>query len=347
MPYVPKGSRILVTGANGFIAVWLVRSLLEQGYSVRGTVRSMAKGTYLTNMFKQYGDKFEIIIVEDLTIDGAFNDAVKGIDAIEHCASPVIFNADNPKDIIEPAVQGTLGILRSAKNAPQLKRIVILESIASIIRDADGPLVFSENDWNDQALDEVERLGRNASGLAKYRASKTLAERAAWDFHKECKNQVNWDLVTVNPPYVFGPAIHEVSSPGGLNASTKAWYDAVVARGESSKLPVIDGNSWVDVRDLGLGLVKSLEVKEAGGERIIVCGGRFFWQDWRNIAKSLAPSPILSPAPGTEQAIGDSDMRIYKITLDTSKEKRILGLTYRTKEEVTRDILADFERRGW
>lgn len=67
MPVIAPGSKILVSGANGFIAVWLIRSLLEQGYSVRGTVRSMEKSAFLVDMFKSYDDKFELVIVEDIT----------------------------------------------------------------------------------------------------------------------------------------------------------------------------------------------------------------------------------------------------------------------------------------
>jgi len=67
MPVVAPGSKILVSGANGFIAVWLVRTLLEHGYSVRGTVRSKEKSAFLVDKFKSYGDKFELVVVEDIT----------------------------------------------------------------------------------------------------------------------------------------------------------------------------------------------------------------------------------------------------------------------------------------
>lgn len=98
MPAITAPAKVLVSGANGFIAVWVVRTLLEHGYSVRGTVRSESKGTHLLNLFKDevLNGKFELVIVPDITAYGAFDDAVKGVDAIEHTASPFHFKADDP-----------------------------------------------------------------------------------------------------------------------------------------------------------------------------------------------------------------------------------------------------------
>lgn len=90
MPAIAPPAKILVTGANGFIAIWVVKDLLERGYSVRGTVRSEAKGTHLLKTFKSFVDagKLQLVVVEDITTPGAFNEAVMGVDAIEHTASP-------------------------------------------------------------------------------------------------------------------------------------------------------------------------------------------------------------------------------------------------------------------
>ena len=67
MPVVPPGSKVLVSGANGYIAFWIVRYLLEHGFTVRGTVRSEAKGVFLKEAWKSYGEKFEIVVVDDIT----------------------------------------------------------------------------------------------------------------------------------------------------------------------------------------------------------------------------------------------------------------------------------------
>ncbi|KAK7687131.1 hypothetical protein QCA50_009634 [Cerrena zonata] len=128
MPSITTG-KVLVTGANGFIAVWLVKDLLEKGFSVRGTVRSEAKGEHIKKLFSQYGDKLEIVIVDDITKEDAFDEVVKGVDAIEHTASPFHFNVSDPQELIRPAVAGTTSVLQSAlKFGTSVKRVVVLSS---------------------------------------------------------------------------------------------------------------------------------------------------------------------------------------------------------------------------
>ncbi|THU98022.1 D-lactaldehyde dehydrogenase [Dendrothele bispora CBS 962.96] len=366
MPIISAGSKVLVSGANGFIAVWLVRLLLEKGFIVRGTVRSEEKAKFLKNLFKGHGDKFETVIVSDITADGAFDEAVKGMDAIEHTASPFHFHADDPQELIIPAVKGTTGILESAlKHGQSVKRIVITSSTASIVRVTTSPTTFSENDWNEPAIKEVEEKGRNASNPAKYRASKTLAEKAAWDFYTKNKSQVPWDLVVLNPPYVFGPSIQDVSTPSALGTSAADWYETVVtgsrdpeAGGGGSKA----GSEWVDVRDLAEAHIRALQREEAANERIIISAGPFKYQEWMDVANSLNPSPIPSH-PSLQKGNPGSTDKVYLSRYDASKSGRVLGMVsgpegeslgltgekirYRTKEECARHTLADFEAKGW
>jgi len=96
MVAISTPAKVLVTGANGYLATWVVKKYLEAGYSVRGTVRSLTKSAFLNDKFAQYGDQFELVVVEDITKDGAFDDAVKGVDAIAHTASPFHYNSTNP-----------------------------------------------------------------------------------------------------------------------------------------------------------------------------------------------------------------------------------------------------------
>ncbi|KAF8629728.1 hypothetical protein AX15_003306 [Amanita polypyramis BW_CC] len=349
MPAVAPGSKILVSGANGFIAVWLVRYLLEQGYTVRGTVRSKERSAFLVDLFQSYGDKFELVVVEDITKEGAFDEAVKGVDAIQHTASPFHFEADDPKELIEPAVNGTIGILKSAlKNAPNVKRIIVLSSIAAVYHTAAEPLVFNENDWNDQSVELCEQQGRNADPRKKYQASKTLAEKAAWKLYREHEKEVNWDLSVINPPFVFGPFLHPAGSPKEFNTSTKEWYDNVVtdSTGKTDQQLATIGGSWIDVRDVATVLIRVLSVAEAGNERIIVSAGNFHWQDWLDVVNSILPSlatkrviRVANPGAGKKAP--------HMMDYDTSKGKRILGIKYRTMEEAAEDMLVDLGNKGW
>lgn len=255
MPAVTSG-KILVTGGNGYIAVWVVDALLKQGYSVRITVRSAEKGTHLKKRYaSDYADKLEIFVVEDITKvrtrrirkifglihttntqEGAFDEAVKGVDAIEHTASPFHLKADYPDEIIVPAVKGTVGILQSAlTHGPTVKRIVVLASCASVLTALPEPRVFSEKDWNDASIEECAAKGRDALPVVKYRASKTLAEKAAWDFYEKNKTRVGWDLVGINPPFVYGPLIHDVTSPDTLGQSLHEWFHTVFKGAKSTE----------------------------------------------------------------------------------------------------------------
>lgn len=99
MTAVSAPSKVLVTGANGYIGIWVVRTLLDHGFSVRGAVRSDSKGKHLLDLFKDEvkSGRFEIAIVPDISAPGAFDEAVKGVAAIEHTASPCILDAEDPK----------------------------------------------------------------------------------------------------------------------------------------------------------------------------------------------------------------------------------------------------------
>lgn len=151
--------------------------------------------------------------------EDAFDDAVKGVDAIMHTASPFPASADDPNAIIVPAVRGTTNVLASAqKFAPTVKRIVMTSSAAAIVSNSPPPGGrWSETDWNTSSPQEVEEKGKGATVSDMYRASKTLAEKAAWDFVNAAG--MPWDFVALCPTLVYGPVIHEVEQPDKLNAS--------------------------------------------------------------------------------------------------------------------------------
>ncbi|KAF8206881.1 hypothetical protein K438DRAFT_1577352 [Mycena galopus ATCC 62051] len=344
MPAVTSG-KVLVSGANGFVAAWVVRTLLEEGFSVRGAVRSEQKGSHLKKIFSSNGDKFELAIVPDIAQEGAFNEAVDGVDAIFHTASPFHFNAKDAAEIIRPAVDGTIAILRSAqKHGKSVKRVVVTGSVVSVMQIEPKPRVFTEADWNAQAIKAAEqgRAGALEVRLS-YAVSKTLAERAAWDFVEKHKSELGWDLVVLNPPFVFGPTIHDVPTPSTLNTSARQFYN--ILNKESAPEMLRKANSWIDVRDLGRAHVLSLLKEAAGGERIIVTAGKFVWQEWR--AYDITPFDPAHNGRYQKGIPGCAKDTVYHVTYDTSKSVRVLGLTYRSKEETLRDTVADWEERGW
>jgi nucleoside-diphosphate-sugar epimerase len=119
-----------------------------------------------------------------------------------------------------------VGALKYANDT--VKRIVVTSSCASVLTPDTKPRIFSEVDWNEHSIKEVETKGRDAAKPEMYRASKTLAERAAWKFMEINKSKANFDLVVLNPPFVYGPVLHEVDKPDDLNTSMLDWFNTVI-----------------------------------------------------------------------------------------------------------------------
>ena len=150
----------------------------------------------------------------------------------------------------------------------------------------------------------MNEKGRLASAINKYRASKTLAEKgkmiyykhtsqmfipeitciAAWSFVEDHKDEINWDLVTINPPYVFGPILHQVKSIDTLNVSSLWFYNALFSKDESISKDTLHDillpRGWVDVRDVANAHVRALTTPGAGGQRFIISAGSNSWKDW-------------------------------------------------------------------
>ena len=209
-----KPQLILLTGASGFVATHVLNSLLQHGYNVRGTVRSEASASKVRKSHSHLLDgddsRLSFAIVQDVAKPGAFAEAVKGVDGVIHTASPFPMQVDNnERDLLDPAIKGTTEVLKAIqKDAPQVKRVVITSSFASIMDTMQGNrpgYTYSEKDWNPITYEQA----KSGDGTTAYCASKTFAEKAAWDFVKTEKP--NFDLATICPPMVYGPLAHDAS----------------------------------------------------------------------------------------------------------------------------------------
>ncbi|KAF7794065.1 hypothetical protein EIP86_005195 [Pleurotus ostreatoroseus] len=336
MPAVKSG-KVLVTGANGYIAAWTVNTLLEQGYSVRGTVRSEAKAVALRQTFSKYSDRLEVIVIDDIAKEGVFDEAVKGIDAIAHLASPCHLDGDDPQEYIGPAVAGTVGLLKSAlEHGPSVKRIAITSSCGTVRETPEKEVrTYTSDDWAEGPVLEVKEKGRNASQLAKYRASKILAERAAWEFVESHKGQLGYEIVTLCGPHIFGPPIEAPNSIDGLSASMKLWLMRVMAANDT-----VEGHEWLDARDFALAHVLAISQEAAGNNRIIVAAGPWKWQDWVNSAHGLDKR---FPEGDTTY---DHATTTHICRYDHSKAENLLGLKCRSIEETTKDIVTMLQSKN-
>ncbi|KAH8109995.1 hypothetical protein DFH11DRAFT_1746820, partial [Phellopilus nigrolimitatus] len=211
--------------------------------------------------------------------------------------------------------------------------IAMLFSRASVAGVSDrGEL--DERTWNEESA-EVRARGRAAEQSAKYRASKALAEKAAWDFAEKHKSEISWDLVALNPPFVFGPILHEVASPAALNSSVAFFYEAILTQKKTPEQLASFQGSWVDARDVSLGHVRALEVPAAGGQRFILSAGAFIWQDWFDAANELELAGVTVPAgtPGTGKSFK------YDYWYNNAKVRTVLGIDFATRRRRQRTAL--------
>ncbi|CAI7672290.1 unnamed protein product [Penicillium viridicatum] len=319
---------ILITGASGFIATHIVADFLRAGYQVRGTVRSSATAQAVYQSFSQYADQLTFAIVEDVSKPGAFDEAVQGVQGVIHTAAPFqIFNVeDNERDLLRPAIDGTLNILNAVRNhAPTVNRVVITSSFAAMADYSKGSWpghVYSEADWNLTPYEVAAAQGA-PSALA-YSTAKALAERAAWDFVNE--NKPTFDITTIMPPMVYGPNINATANLARLNTSSSDIYRLISPQSKFSG-PVPDNMFWsfVDVRDVSLAHLRAYEVPEAGGERFFVCAGNFTYQQFVDALRAKIPE-IRDRVPIGSPGSGEVPSDVY--TIDNSKSRRILSIQY-------------------
>ncbi|KAK3412887.1 hypothetical protein EUGRSUZ_I01552 [Eucalyptus grandis] len=194
--------KVCVTGAAGYLASWLTKRLLLSGYHVVGTVRDPGNKKKVAHLWKLEGAKERLRLVKaDLMKEGSFDDAIMGCEGVFHTASPVLKPSRDPKaKILEPAIEGTLNVLRSCKKNPNLRRVVLTSSSSTVRArdDIDPNVPLDESTWS--SIELCERL------QIWYVLSKTLAEKAAWEFCDE--NKI--DLVTVLPAFLIGPSLPPV-----------------------------------------------------------------------------------------------------------------------------------------
>ncbi|KIV89460.1 hypothetical protein PV10_06859 [Exophiala mesophila] len=325
--------KVLVTGGTGFIAAHTIDSLLEHGHSVVFTARSDDKAKKIFDNHPEASkDKLSHVIVRDIAQEGAFDQAVKSdppFDAVLHTASPFHYSVtDVQKDLLDPAIIGTTTLLKSIhKSAPSVKRVVITSSFASIINPENHAKVYSEQVWN--PITNQEALQNPANG---YRASKTFAERAAWDFVE--KEKPSFDVATICPPLVLGPVIHSLQSLDSLNTSNERVRNLIQGKAKDTGLPPSGVFIWVDVRDLALAHVKAMEIPEAGGKRFLLTAGHYDNGEIASVIKSKFPD-LADRLP--KDISGDRPKDVYGF--DNSRSKELLGIKYRSLEESVVDTV--------
>ncbi|KAJ3534910.1 hypothetical protein NMY22_g6723 [Coprinellus aureogranulatus] len=346
----PSRFQILITGATGYVGQWVLRSVLDRGYHARVVVRSEQKAKALNEVYPGDEDrkKMEFVVIEDLSKEGAFDTAVDGVDGVIHVASTVPSPTEDPEETIRIAKEATTGVLHSAlKSGTSINRIVVTSSIGAVWTYQAEPRTFTELDWNEHTLPKYESGQRDP--ITAYFAAKILSERAVWKFIEDHKDELRWDVSVLIVPFVYGPNLQRVSSPSELLSTSRFWFQSILDGVPAMSEGAID-NGWIDVRDLGEAHVRCLEIEEAGGERIITCAGSYTWGEWFDLVRSVAPA-ILSEQKANALVKNlpspmEGELK-YKVKYDDTKDRRILGIPYRTKEEMVRGVLEQGVRNGW
>ncbi|KUL30676.1 SDR family oxidoreductase [Chlorobium limicola] len=236
---------VCVTGASGFIASHIVNQLLAEGYRVRGTVRKSPEHYPYLLQLPGAGERLELVEA-DLLRSESFIPAFIECACVIHTASPYIINVKDPQtDLVKPALEGTSAVMEAALKTSGLKRLVLTSSVAAITDEPDSSKVFTEHDWNTRSS-----LQRHP-----YHYSKTLAERAAWDFID--RKKPDFDLITINPAMVTGPSVGS-----GLNTTNAMIRDIM-----NGVYPGIMDINWgfVDVRDTARAHILAMEKVSARG----------------------------------------------------------------------------------
>lgn len=242
-----------VTGASGYIASWLVKLLLHHRYTVNATVRNLQDPNKVAHLLALDGAKERLRLFEaSLLEDQSFDPAIDGCECVFHTASPVSLAATK-EELVDPAVKGTLNVLRSCAKASSVKRVVITSSMASVVinRRSLTPDVIADETWfsDPEFCEEIKQW---------YALSKTLAEEAAWRFTKE--NGI--ELVTLHPGFVIGPILHPT-----LSLSPEAIFNLIK---EGKEVWPNGIYRFVDVRDVALAHIKAFENPSASGRYCLV-----------------------------------------------------------------------------
>ena len=260
---IDKTKPILVTGASGYIANWIIQLLLKEGLTVHGTVRNLSNERSvhpLETIAKENPQGKLKLFAADLMEEGSFSEAMAGCEVVMHTASPFLIRGfkDPEQALIKPAVEGTRNVLNSVNQTDSVRRVVLTSSVAGVYGDnadlqqAKGE-ALTEADWNTSSSQDHQP----------YSYSKVMAEREAWKIHDQ---QQRWHLVAINPSMVVGPALTKYSQSTSIDtlrslATGKLWPG----------VPDLT-LGWVDVRDVAQAHLEAAFRPDAEGRHIISCG---------------------------------------------------------------------------
>ena len=348
MSPIDRRAPVMVTGASGYIASWIVKELLESGRTVHGTVRSLSKRNALSHLEKlaaATGGRLKLFEA-DLLEEGSFDAAAQDCELVLHTASPFHYtvSSDPERQLLAPAVEGTRNVLAAVQRTESVRRVVLTSSVLSIFGDAlDATYVpngvLNERHWN------------HSSSLThqSYAYSKVMAEREAWRIC-EADHTQRWDLVALNPALVMGPSLTPHTRSGSVSI-LRQFGNGRLRLGVPRTMACL-----ADVRDVAHAHILAGDTPLAAGRYIIHAGSLSLLQI-ANVLRSHFPGYplprtelpkwltwLIAPLVGLRRQFVSKNVG-YPLCLDNARS-RALGVDYRPLEQTLVEHFAQLIEDG-
>ena len=330
--------KVLVTGATGYIGLHCIHQLLNQGYAVNGSVRSPERKDEIFQALQNHNTSTENlnIFTFDLNDDEGWDEGMEGCDYLLHVASPIALENHDEDFFVKPAVAGVNRAMKFAKKH-NVKKVVLTSSVAAIYETMESKSYYDENDWSDP----------ENPAISHYSKSKTLAERAAWEFVEN--ENYPFELAVINPALVIGPSLS-----GDLGESNKAIE--MVATGKMPvAVPLQFG--YVDVRDVAAAHILAMQNPASNGERFALAEKDLWYGDVAKVLRDngfdKAPTLAVPVWLAKILAIFSKELKLavpylgrLRSVKNTSKAKDILGWNPRPAEESIVEIAQQIQDMG-
>jgi len=329
--------KVLVTGATGYIGLHCIHQLLNQGYAVNGSVRSPERKNEVVDALHGHNASTEHLNLYtlNLTEDSGWDEAMEGCDFLLHVASPISLERTDEDYFIQPAIDGVKRALSFAKKY-NIKKVVLTSSVAAIFDSLEKKDIYDESDWSDP----------DNPHISAYSKSKTLAEKAAWEFWKTEGHP--FDLAVINPALVVGASIS-----GDIGESNKA-VEMVASGRMPVAVPLMFG--YVDVRDVAAAHILAMQNPASNGERFALVEKDLWYTDVAKILREngFDKAPTIGIPVWLAKILANFNKELKltlpylgrKRSIKNTKAREKLGWNPRPAEESILDIANQMKELG-